>query len=126
MTAKEYKQDCISVKGIDSYTKIGVADNERAIGQNLRFDLEVYLDLGKAGKSDDLRDTVSYIELVKVVIQVSQGREFKLLEHLATCLSDKIFQRFDKVQALSIRVYKPHIPNPEFKGQPSVFIFRSR
>ena len=126
MTAKEYKQDCISVKGIDSYTKIGVADNERAIGQSLKIDLEVYLDLSKAGQSDNLLDTVSYVELVNIVDSVSQEKDYKLLEHFATRICENIFQKFPSVDSLGVRVHKPHIPNPSFKGRSSVYIHRQR
>jgi len=118
--------DCIRVQGINSYTKIGVADNERAIGQSLLFDLDVYFDLKVPGISDQLSDTVSYIELVKVVTKVSQSRDFKLLEHLAHSLSQVIFDDFQKIQAVGIRIYKPHIPSPDFRGQPSIYIFRER
>ncbi|MDX1921057.1 MAG: dihydroneopterin aldolase [Candidatus Caenarcaniphilales bacterium] len=122
----EIKKDYINVQDINCFTKIGVADNERAIGQSLKIDLEVYIDLVKAGESDNLIDTVSYIELVNTVDAVSQEKDYKLLEHFASKISESIFTKFSLVNALGVRVHKPHIPNPSFKGRSSVYIYRER
>jgi 7,8-dihydroneopterin aldolase/epimerase/oxygenase len=119
-------QDYIQVQGISTYTKIGVADNERQIGQYLLVDLKAFFDLKVAGESDKLEDTVSYVELSKTVQTISQVRDYKLLESFGATIAQKIFQNFAKIQALEITIHKPHIPSPEFKGSSSVCIFRQR
>ncbi len=118
--------DHIKVENITCYTKIGVADNERAIGQRLKIDLEVFFDLSKAGASDELKDTVSYVSLVEIISSLTINREFKLIEHLAAEACQAIFKEISKIQAIGIRVFKPHIPSPQFIGLPSVYIFRER
>lgn len=122
---KNYK-DVIKVKNIGCFTKIGVADNEREIGQNLIIDLEVYLDLKKAGSSDELKDTISYVELSKLVQTVSQEGDFHLLEFFATKIIKEVFKQHKQALALGVLIKKPHIPAPEFKGTSEVFIFRER
>lgn len=122
----ETKKDYIKVEDINCFTKIGVADNERSIGQSLRIDLKVYIDLSKAGQSDNLIDTVSYIELVNTVETVSKEKDYKLLEHFASRICESIFAKFALVNSLGVKIHKPHIPNPLFKGRSSVYIFRER
>lgn len=119
-------KDKIIVKNIKCYTKIGVAENERAIGQNLLIDLSAYLDLSKAAKVDELESTISYVEISKSVQQTCQKRDFKILENLAANICQDIFEQFAQIQLLEVEVHKPHIPNPQFIGQASVFVCRSR
>jgi 7,8-dihydroneopterin aldolase/epimerase/oxygenase len=126
MEANNQLKDQIKVDSITCFTKIGVADSERVIGQTLRFDLELFLDLQEAGESDELMHTVSYIELVKKVEGVCESDEFCLLEHLAQKICSSIFVEFALVKSVGVRVYKPHIPSPGFKGLPSVYILRHR
>ncbi|MDJ0626245.1 MAG: dihydroneopterin aldolase [Candidatus Caenarcaniphilales bacterium] len=123
---EDYKKDHISVYGINCFTKIGFADNEREIGQKLRVDLNVYFDLSKAGTSDELGDTVSYIELVKTVVSASKEKDYRLLEYFLSSICEKVFTNFSKINAIGIRVHKPHIPSPYFDGQASVYIYRER
>ena len=119
-------QDKIIVKQIKCYTQIGVADNERAIGQNLLIEISAYLDLSKAGLVDELESTISYVEISKAVQITCKKRAFKILENLACNICQDILGQFSVIQALEVEVHKPHIPNPQFIGQASVFVFRSR
>jgi dihydroneopterin aldolase len=118
--------DFIKVENIPCYTKIGVADNEREIGQTLIIDLQAYMDLRQAGNVDELESTISYVEFSKSVQNTTQKRDYKLIENLASCVAEDLLQNFPKVQAVRVRVSKPHIPNVEFKGSASATIFRSR
>ncbi len=119
-------KDKIRVKNIQCYTKIGVADNERAIGQRLAIDLEVYLDLKFAGLEDELKNTISYVEISKSVQRTTQLRDYKLLENLAAHICKNVFTEFERIQAIEIWVHKPHIPNPDFNGEATINIFRER
>ncbi|MDX1918211.1 MAG: dihydroneopterin aldolase [Candidatus Caenarcaniphilales bacterium] len=119
-------KDYIEVCEIPVFVKIGVADQERVIGQELKFNLKVGIDLSAPGKSDRLQDTISYVELVKTLIEVAQERDFHLLEHLCASISERLFERFEKVDQIALTVAKPHIPNPDFRGKAFVSITRSR
>jgi len=125
MQSNKY-QDYIKVENINSYTKIGVADNERFIGQKLKINLKVYFSLLKAGQTDLLEDTVSYVELVEIITNLSQQREFKLIEHFGHEICLSIFAKIPKIEAIQVEVYKPHIPSPNFQGLPSINIFREK
>jgi|GEM_PF-237535 len=118
--------DKIQVKNITCYAQIGVADNERMIGQKLCIDLEVTLDLYTAGFTDNLSDTISYVELASQVISTTQAKDYKLLEHLSHEICSDLFARFSQLEDISITIYKPHIPNPDFVGEASVSLYRNR
>jgi dihydroneopterin aldolase len=50
--------DKIVLKDIRLYGYHGVFPSEREKGQNFYIDVELFLDLGEAGKTDDLEKTV--------------------------------------------------------------------
>lgn len=90
---------------------IGVFDFEREIKQNVIINIALHLDLSKAGKTDDINDTVSYHDIVLEVTKKVEGTKFHLLEALAEvvaeiCLKDK------RVQHAHVKIEKPKaIPN---------------
>jgi dihydroneopterin aldolase len=75
--------DKVFVKNLVIPCKVGVTEKERAKKQNVVVDLEVFCDLRKAGKADDLSKSVSYSELQEKVTGIVGNGEFKLLESLA-------------------------------------------
>jgi FolB domain-containing protein len=90
---------------------IGVFDHERQIKQNIIINIELHLDLYKAGNSDDINDTVSYHDIVLAITEKVETSKFHLLEALAEeiakiCLTDK------RIKHAHIKIEKPKaIPN---------------
>lgn len=121
-------QDKICVKNILCYANIGVGDRERDIGQRLSIDLEAFLDLSTAGKTNELSDTVSYVELSKSVSKtcLDKSKTYKLIEYLGSEICGNIFSDFSCIAAVKLTIRKPHIPDSEFNGEASIEIFRDR
>lgn len=103
--------DKILITNLQFHTPIGVRAAEREVGQRLRVDLEVSLDLSRAGQSDALEETVSYAELVDTVLEVAAGMQPRLLEHLAEQIAATILARFP-VQEVRLRLLKTPPPIP--------------
>ena len=82
--------DLIKINNLKFYTKNGVLPEERVLGQQLEVDIELRLDLAKAGKSDDVADTVSYAEVNEKISQTITTRSFNLIEAVASALLDDI------------------------------------
>jgi len=85
---------------------IGVFENERKEKQQVIINVALSVDTQKAGKSDDLKDTVNYHDLSQQIIQMVENSKFYLLEKLAQeianlCLKNKL------VKQVTIRVEKP-------------------
>jgi dihydroneopterin aldolase len=101
--------DRILVHGIQFYGHGGVHTEERTIGQRYAVDVEVVLDLSKAGRSDSLADTISYSDIYRVVIEAGESSRFHLIEALAEMIATMILQRFP-VGEVMVRVKKLNPP----------------
>ena len=62
----------------------------------------------EAALSDRIEDTIDYRELVACLREVSEARQFHLLEALAAAVADAIRERFP-VERVRVRVRKPHV-----------------
>ena len=118
--------DRIILEGMRFYGFHGVNPEERALGQEYLVDLTVEMDLGRAGQSDRLEDTISYARIYRAVKDVMEGEPRNLLEAAAQSIADRVLSDFP-VDAVSVRVKKPH---PPIRGSiiesATVEIFRRR
>ena len=118
--------DRIVLEGMRFYGFHGVNPEERALGQEYLVDLTVEMDLGRAGQSDRLEDTISYARIYRAVRDVMEGEPRNLLEAAAQSIADRVLSDFP-VDAVSVRVKKPH---PPIRGSiiesATVEIFRRR
>ncbi len=121
-----FPPDSILLEGMAFYGYHGVNPEERALGQRFIVDLQVYLDMAKAGASDDLRDTVNYSDLYKTAKSVLEGPPYNLLEAVASVLAQRVLVAFP-VTAVRVRVRKPSPPiHDAVVGSASVEIYRAR
>jgi dihydroneopterin aldolase len=97
----------------------GVHDAERAAGQDFLFDVD--LDVGERGASDRHEDAVDYVEVARVVKEVSDGSQFTLLEALATAVADELRSRFAP-ERIVVRVRKPEIRPAGLEGTVGVTV----
>lgn len=96
----------VEVRDLRVFGRHGVHDEERERGQDFLFDVE--LDVGERGTSDRLEDAVDYVEVGRVVQQVSDGKRFKLLEALASAVAEELERRFAP-ERVRVRVRKPEV-----------------
>lgn len=99
----------------------GVHEEERERGQDFLFDVE--LDVGERGASDDFTEAVDYVEVARVVQQVSGDRQFTLLEALAAAIADELERRFHPERVL-VRVRKPAVKPAGLDGTVGVTVTR--
>ncbi|MDK2821037.1 MAG: 7,8-dihydroneopterin aldolase/epimerase/oxygenase [Clostridia bacterium] len=96
---------------MEFYGYHGVHPAEHELGQPFIVDLELYLDLTQAAKSDDIKATINYLEIYSLVKKIVTDSRFNLLEALAETISNSILENFP-VNELLVRVRKPHAPLP--------------
>ncbi|MGD6804886.1 dihydroneopterin aldolase [Rossellomorea vietnamensis] len=118
--------DKINVKDMEFYGYHGVFPEETKLGQRFRVSLSLEMDLSKAGRSDDIDDSVNYGEVYSLCKEVVEGKPYKLLEALAETLADRILGDFPKVENCTIEVIKPDPPIPGHYRSVSVEITRGR
>ena len=82
----------------------GVLEDERA--RRAHFFYDISLEVSEAALSDRLEDAVDYREVAACVQEVSDGRQFQLIEALAGAVADAIVERFP-VEHVRVRVRKP-------------------
>ena len=101
--------DRIVLEGMRFYGFHGVNPEERVLGQEYLVDLTVEMDLGGAGRSDRLEDTISYAHIYRAVKDVMEGEPRNLLEAAAQSIADRVLSEFP-VDSVTVRVKKPHPP----------------
>ena len=120
------QNDRIILEGMRFYGFHGVNPEERVLGQEYLVDLTVAMDLGRAGQSDRLEDTISYAHIYRAVRDVMEGEPRNLLEAAAQAIADRVLAEFP-VDSVLVRVKKPH---PPIRGSviesATVEIFRRR
>jgi dihydroneopterin aldolase len=104
----------------------GVLAEEAALGQRFVLDISASLDLGPAGRSDDVRQTVSYADLVQVAAATLTERRFRLLEAAAEAVAAALLARFPALQSVALELRKPGAPIDAIFGHVAVAIERSR
>jgi len=101
--------DRIEIRGLELLLYCGVLEEEQSRRQPFLFDIDLYLDLGPAGSSDDLADTVNYGELIDSLAGTLGLERFQLLERLAERVAELAFER-PTVRAIDVRVKKLRPP----------------
>ena len=99
----------IKVKNIRLYAYHGCLDEEGKIGSEYRVDLCVEADLSKSAKTDNLRDTVDYVHLNKIVREEMAIRT-KLLETVADKILERILKELPMVKKATVHVSKLNPP----------------
>ena len=99
----------IKLKNIRTFSYHGCLVEESKIGSDYRVDLEVKTDLRKSSSSDDLKDTVDYVLLNKIVVEEMAIRS-NLLEHIAHRINTRIFKEVPEISRIILEVSKLNPP----------------
>ena len=118
--------DVIRVTRIAVFGRHGLLPEEAVLGQRFYISLAAQLDLGAAGRSDDVATTVSYADLTQIVVEIATERRFNLIEALAEAIAGAILAGFAPIDAITVRVDKPSAPVPAILDGVSVEITRRR
>lgn len=109
--------DKMILKGMRFYGYHGVFSEENKLGQQFVVDLELYMDMSQAGKTDQLEHALDYSELHAFVKGIVQGPPFKLIEALTANLASSVLRHYTMVNEVTVRVTKPHPPfDVHFEG----------
>jgi 7,8-dihydroneopterin aldolase/epimerase/oxygenase len=117
--------DRILVRGLRVFGHHGVLAHETDLGQVFVIDLELALDLGPAGRTDDLGETVDYGSLAGRVAELVGGRPRRLVEAVAEDVASLVLAD-ERVYEVRVRVAKPHAPLPVDAAEVAVELVRSR
>ncbi len=96
----------VELTGLRIFGHHGAYEEERERGQDFLFDVE--LDVGERGSNDVLADAVDYSDVARCVHEISEARQFNLLEALAGTVADELMRRFKPARVV-VRVRKPSV-----------------
>jgi len=99
----------IKLQNIRTFSFHGCLEEEAKIGSDYRVDLEIKTDLRKSAVSDELKDTVDYVFLNRIVEEEMAIRS-KLLEHVAQRILTRIFKEIPEVSRILLGVSKLNPP----------------
>ncbi|QQZ09514.1 dihydroneopterin aldolase [Heyndrickxia vini] len=102
--------DKILINNMEFYGYHGVLPEENRLGQRFRVTLTLELDLQKAGKTDNLHDTVSYAEVYEVCKEIVEGKPYQLLEAVAEEISKLVLEKFPRIEQVTVQLIKPDPP----------------
>jgi dihydroneopterin aldolase len=99
----------IEISGLSLYTRHGVSDAERELGQRLVFDVVFELDECDATVTDRVEDTVDYGKVCEQIAFAAQERSYKTLERLCAAVADRMIDRFG-AESVRVKAAKPEPP----------------
>ncbi len=102
--------DQIYIENLEFFGHHGVFEEEAALGQKFIVSAKLFLDTRKAGKVDELTESLDYSEVCKKIKEIVERERVKLIECLAESIAEKLLLSFDVLKEVEITVKKPWAP----------------
>lgn len=99
--------DSVEICGLSCRCIIGIRARERRVSQRVQLDLELSVDLERAGKSGRIAHTVDYSRASTEIIALLQFRRYSLLEVAAEECAGWLFAAYPAVQGVTLSIAKP-------------------
>ena len=80
--------DRIHIRDLAARCIVGINPDERVNKQDVVINLTLHADLRKAGRTDDIADTVDYKAVKQKVLALVEGSSFMLVERLAEAIAE--------------------------------------
>ena len=117
--------DYIHLRDMQFFGYHGVLPEETVLGQRFRASVSLAVDIQKAGQTDDLEDTVSYVGVYDICKEVIEGKPFKLIEAVAETVAGRILAQYaGQVMGCRVEIIKPDPPIPGHYKEVAVEIVR--
>jgi dihydroneopterin aldolase/D-erythro-7,8-dihydroneopterin triphosphate epimerase len=99
-------RDQILIRDLQFRCIIGVEAEERCETQDVVAQIVLDADLSRAGRTDDIADTVDYKKIKKRILRMAEGSAFYLIEALAQSIADICLEN-RRVERVEVVVEKP-------------------
>ncbi|SET84075.1 dihydroneopterin aldolase [Oceanobacillus limi] len=118
--------DKIKLNQMQFYGYHGLFPEENKLGQRFLVDLVLFMDLTKAGMSDNMIDSINYGQVYDRVQKVVEGKAKNLIESVAEDIANELLTSFDLLQACTVNLTKPDAPIPGHIQSVSIEIYREK
>jgi dihydroneopterin aldolase len=95
----------IRIEDMEFYAFHGHFREEQIVGSHFMVDVEIETDTDRAGKSDDLHDTLNY-QKAYLIIKREMETTSNLLEHIATRILDALYRELGGIIRAKVKVSK--------------------
>ncbi|MBN2280625.1 MAG: dihydroneopterin aldolase [Candidatus Marinimicrobia bacterium] len=99
----------IKIKNMVFYGYHGTAREEKELGGKFEVDLDLYTNLNKAIETDDIQNTINYVDIYRLVKNIVTESKYHLIEALAGKILKEIFSAY-RLSKVTIRLRKPNVP----------------
>jgi 7,8-dihydroneopterin aldolase/epimerase/oxygenase len=99
--------DSVEIRGLSCRCIIGIRARERRVSQRVRLDIDLRVDLERAGKSGRIAHTIDYSRASTEIIALLQFRRYTLLEVAAEECAGWLFAAYPAVRGVSLSIAKP-------------------
>ena len=99
----------IEVNGIKLYAFHGCLPEEGKIGGNYIVDVSLVTDFSKAAKTDELIETIDYVD-VNLIVKEEMAIRSKLLEEVANRILKRFFKELKMIKKATVSVAKINPP----------------
>ena len=103
-------EDVIRIHNAVFYAYHGVLSDEQSLGGKFEVDVDLYVDLRRGARTDDLKQTVNYERVYDFIKQLVLGKKYLLIEALAETIADGLLAGFERLDKVVVRVRKPSAP----------------
>lgn len=118
--------DKIILDGIEVTGRHGCSEEELLHEQLFSVDAELYLDLSRAGKSDNINDTIDYVQVIGDIKKIVGGKSRTLMEAVAQEIAETLLKKYFRLNGVKIILTKVNPPIPDIFSGAAVQIVRSR
>ncbi|MBQ6956827.1 MAG: dihydroneopterin aldolase [Bacteroidales bacterium] len=115
----------IDIENMEFYSFHGCFSEEASIGTHFSVDLRVSLDTSLAQLSDNISDTVSYLDIYQTVKREMQHPSH-LLENVAERIASSVLREYEALDTVRVKITKLNPPLGGKIGGVSLTIEKSR
>ena len=109
----------LKIENIQLWARVGVLDEERKLGQFFNLDIFLWTDFEKCTLNDDIKKTVDYSKLVKILKDQSKKIYYFTIEKYSNSIIEIIDKEF-KLSKIKIILTKSNPPIIGFDGKVSI------
>jgi len=112
-------QSTLSITGMQFHAFHGCNPDEKKCGKKYTVDVYFQADIAKSMMTDDLTDTIDYVDIHAITAQQMQTPS-NLIEHIAKRILDKIIETFPQMTYCKVKLTKHNPPIPGTVDQVSI------
>ena len=109
----------LKIENIKLWSRVGVLEEERELGQLFSLDVYLWTDFKICTEHDDIKKTVDYSKLVKILKKQSKNISCFTIEKYSNEIINLLNDEFD-IERIKINLTKCSPPITGFDGQVSI------